>query len=548
MKRMQKLLLAALFLAPIHLMAQKPSKAEKAAAKKTEEIKNWYNKEDQGMSTDKAYKELLAGKKSQPVVVAVIDSGVDIEHEDLQGRIWVNEDEIPGNGIDDDKNGYIDDVHGWSFLGNPDGEDVEHEQLELTRIYKRLHPKYDGVAASNVPEEDRDEHNLYMEVKTQVDQERATSEQNLKQYSMLLEKMVEADAALKKANGGLPYTEKDLKKIAKSGSNEVKAHADLMTQMMSLGATIKQIQRGIDHFKGNLEYHYNPDLDARAIVGDNPADFSDKYYGSNDVEGPDAFHGTHCAGIIGAVRGNGIGSDGVADNVLLMSIRAVPDGDERDKDIALAIRYAVDNGAQVCNMSFGKAYSAYPEEVMAAIRYAEEKGVLLVHAAGNSSNDTDEEPNFPKPQYEGMEKRFTNWIEVGASTRFEEAVYIEKKGKVKKQSVGLAASFSNYGDQTVDIFAPGLEIYSTVPQSDYAAIQGTSMAAPMVAGLAALLKSYYPELTMIQIKDIILKSGQELKEQEVYLPGTQEHVNFGVLSRTGMVANVYNAVQMAEGM
>ncbi len=231
-----------------------------------------------------------------------------------------------------------------------------------------------------------------------------------------------------------------------------------------------------------------------------------------------------------------------------MSVRAVPDGDERDKDVALAIRYAVDNGAQVCNMSFGKGYTSYPEGVIEAIRYAEEKGVLLIHAAGNSNMDTEKNDNFPAPQYSGMDKRFTNWIEVGASTRFEKAQYVEKKGKTKKFSVGLAASFSNYSSKVVDIFAPGLEIYSTVPQSDYAAIQGTSMAAPMVAGLAALLKSYYPELTMIQIKDIIFKSGQDLGEQDVYLPGTRDIVKFKTLSRTGMVANVYNAVEMAEGM
>ena len=539
MIRIEKFLLFVFLLGSLNLLAQ-----DKELAK----IINWYNGPKQGMSTDLAYKKLLAGKKSEPVVVAVIDSGVDIEHQDLKDRIWVNKDEIPDNGIDDDKNGYIDDVYGWSFLGNPDGEDVEHEQLEVTRIYARLHKKFDGVNESDVADADKADYELYQEVKGKVESELETSAKNLTQYEQIMDKMEGADAMLKKANDGADYTLKDLKKLKKSDDKEVAASAEMMSQMMSMGLTMKRLQGAIDHFKGSSEYHYTPEFDARAVVGDNPADFNDKYYGCNDVEGPDAFHGTHCAGIIGAVRGNGIGGDGVADNVLIMSVRAVPDGDERDKDIALAIRYAVDNGAQVCNMSFGKSYSSYPDEVIEAIKYAEEKGVLLVHAAGNSNMDTEKNSNYPSPQYPGMTERFTNWIEVGASTRYEKPVYLEKDGKLKKYSVGLAASFSNYSDKVVDIFAPGLEIYSTVPQSDYAAIQGTSMAAPMVAGLAALLKSYFPELTMFQIKDIILKSGQDLGGQMVFLPGTHDEIEFKKLSRTGMVANVYNAVEMAMGM
>lgn len=250
-------------------------------------------------------------------------------------------------------------------------------------------------------------------------------------------------------------------------------------------------------------------------------------------------HGTHVAGIIGAIRGNKLGADGVADNVLLMSLRAVPNGDEQDKDIALAIRYAADNGAQVINMSFGKSYSPNQKEVYEAILYAESKGVLLIHAAGNDAENVDKEPNFPTSMYSFQTKPFDNYLTIGASTN-------EPKSK-------LVASFSNYGQKGVDVFAPGYQIYNSVPQSDYKVLQGTSMAAPMVAGVAALLKSYFPSLTMKQIKDVILQSSTSYKGVKVVIPAEKELtdggdnlVDFATLSTAGGVVNVYNAVKMCQ--
>jgi len=308
----------------------------------------------------------------------------------------------------------------------------------------------------------------------------------------------------------------------------------MFEQLFSQGASLSDLEGAINHFESSLSCHLNTDLDARKIVGDNPEDFNDKSYGNNDSEGPDALHGSHCSGIISAIRGNELGGDGVADNVLIMPIRAVPNGDERDKDIALGIRYAVDNGAQVINMSFGKKYSPQAEEVIKAIRYAEAKGVLCVHAAGNSgllTDDQEKNGNYPSPQYKSMRSRFTNWIEVGASTRY------------KKK---LAASFSNYGVKTVDVFAPGLEIYNTGPQGSYITIAGTSMAAPMVSGLAALLKGYYPELTMIQIKEIIFESVKDVSKKTTPIPGGDKEVTFAELCSTGGIVNTYNAVKLAK--
>ncbi|HLU86799.1 MAG TPA: S8 family serine peptidase, partial [Taishania sp.] len=259
-----------------------------------------------------------------------------------------------------------------------------------------------------------------------------------------------------------------------------------------------------------------------------------------DVEGPDALHGTHVGGIVGSIRGNKLGGDGVAENVKLMSLRAVPNGDEFDKDIALAIRYAVDNGAKVINMSFGKAYSPLAKDVYEALAYADSKGVLLVHAAGNDAKDIDVEPNFPTSMYEFQDKKLDHYLTVGASTRY---------ATVKGQAYGeLAASFSNYGQKGVDVFAPGFEIYNAVPQSAYMELQGTSMAAPMVSGAAAFLKSYFPKLSMKEIKDILLSTATSYKGKQHKKPGEQTPVDFGTLSVTGGVINLPAAVKAAMAL
>jgi subtilisin family serine protease len=288
----------------------------------------------------------------------------------------------------------------------------------------------------------------------------------------------------------------------------------------------------VEAIRSMVEHHYNPDFDDRALIGDDYMDMTDLGYGNNDVKGPDALHGTHVGGIIGAIRGNKKGGDGVADNVLLMSLRAVPDGDEFDKDIALAIRYAVDNGAKVINASFGKAYAQLPEAVYEALRYAEENDVLCVHAAGNSGQNLDDYPNYPANMFPFQNEPFTNYLSIGASTRVHD-------GK-------LAASFSNYSTTRVDVFAPGFEIYNTVPENEYQKLQGTSMAAPMVSGVAAILKGYFPKFTMAEIRQIILDSAVDFSDTEQKKPGSADMVKFGELSTTGGVVNVMNAIKLAE--
>ena len=425
---------------------------------------NWYNQESQGMYTEKAY-NYLKKKKSQTVIVGVIDSGVDIEHEDLKGQIWVNEDEIPNNGIDDDNNGYIDDVHGWNFLGNAKGEHVNDARLEKTRILAQLKDKYDGIDPNSIDQDD--EYKLYLQVKEEVAADRAQFEQ----------------------------------------------YMDMIDQLP------KEAQ---DYIRSQMDYNLNVDFDDRSLIGDDPDDFSDTNYGNNDVEGPDALHGTHVSGIIGALRGNGLGGDGVAENVKIMSLRAVPNGDEFDKDIALAVRYAVDNGAMVINMSFGKAYSPHQKEVYEAFKYADSKGVLLIHAAGNDAKDIDVEPNYPTSMYSFQTEPLDHFVTIGAST--------------KNKGEEMVASFSNYGAKGVDVFAPGFEIYNTIPQSKYRNLQGTSMAAPMVAGAAAMLKSYFPKLSMKEIKEVLYSTSVRYPKVD----------GFAEKSVTGGVINIYNAAKACK--
>ncbi len=493
-------------------------------------VLNWYNGKTPGMNTESAYK-MLKNRKATPVIVAVIDSGIDTKHPDLQGQLWVNTKEIPNNGVDDDKNGYVDDIHGWNFLGHKNGDNLNGTTLEVTRIYARMKPVFESL--SEEQQKGHPEYAVYKIVKKEYEKKRKDAESNLAQIKMFKEDILPSlDVILAEAIGKKDYTLKDVKKW-KTTDPQMMQFKRIAIMKMESPDFMNQIEEGLKHFESAVAYHYNLEFTGRkTIIGDDENDFNDKYYGNNNVKGPDALHGTHVGGIIGALRGNKNGGDGVAANVQLMSLRAVPDGDEYDKDIALAIRYAVDNGAKVINMSFGKSFSPHQKEVYEAMRYAEKNDVLLVHAAGNDSKDIDKEPNFPATMYEFQSSPNTMLITIGASTRH------VKKGE-------LAASFSNYGEKSVDIFAPGFEIYNTVPEGKYQTLQGTSMAAPMVAGVAAFLKSYFPSFTMKEIKDIILESGKSYAGTMHVKPGTDRKVDFATLCKTGKVVDLQAAVKLA---
>ena len=483
-----------------------------------------------GTSTERAYRELLAGKApKRTVVVAVIDGGVDTAHADLRAVLWSNPKEVAGNRADDDGNGYADDVRGWDFIGGPGG-DVHQDTYELTRLVARCakRPAARGDTVLTAAERAQ-----CPTLSAELERKRAEADQQLQQVRYISASLTQVMPVLRATLGDSVTTER-VRAMQPRNAQEQSARAFYL-QLADHGITPKDIDEGLEQLETQVKYGYNLDFDPRGVVGDDYRNVAERRYGNTDVTGPDADHGTHVAGIIAAARGNGSGIDGVAPTtaVRIMAVRTVPDGDERDKDVANAIRYAVDNGAQVINMSFGKAYSPQKSAVDAAVKYADSKGVLMVHAAGNEGENTAEHPSFPTPVYlDGG--RAQNWIEVGASSW--------------KTADSLAADFSNWGPQ-VDLFAPGVDILSTVQGGGYQRLGGTSMASPVVAGVAALLMAYYPELTASDVKRILLASATKRGQLSVLQPGGGErHVPFSALSSTGGVVNTYEAVRMAEDL
>ncbi len=479
-----------------------------------------------GVSAYRAYRELLAGKTSTEVVVAIIDSGTEISHSDLDGAIWVNEDEVPDNGLDDDGNGYVDDIHGWNFIGGKDGN-VEYDNLEFTRIYKKLRTRFYGKTEFTITAAERADYDKYVKMNREFEVRMEKAKKEKAEYQQLMEFYELSTSTIQKKLGKTDFTLEEVKSIQPT-SELMKAAVDFMTAYFEedLETELKAYK---EHVENQFNYSYNLEYDSRSVVGDDYSNPRERVYGNNQVGAPSTDHGTHVSGIVAAEQ-NGQGIDGICPACRLMIIRCVPDGDERDKDVANSIRYAVDNGARVINMSFGKSYSPEKEVVDEAVRYAESKGVLLVHAAGNDGNNLDKKPNFPSPVLNDK-KRCSTWIEVGASGPSEDQ---------------LCAGFSNYGKKSVDLFAPGVDIYSTFTDDTYTKQDGTSMAAPVVTGVAGALLSYYPWLSGQELKTILLSSSVKYKKATVPLPESTKTIKFGKLSRTGGVVNLYEAVKLAE--
>ncbi|MEP0548230.1 MAG: S8 family peptidase [Rhodothermales bacterium] len=484
-----------------------------------------------GISLNQAYRALDGRTPQREVIVAVIDSGVDTTHEDLQGRLWRNEDEIAGNGVDDDGNGYVDDVHGWNFLGGPDGANVFHDTYELTREVLRLRPRYRDADPAALDPAGREEYDYYQSLERELAAKRAEYEAVLPQMQQIEEATQRAVSILEPTLGSGPYSAEKLEPGMLDTPAVLQAKG-LVSYLLQSGFTPADITQQRIQVANMLKYGYNLEFDPRPVVGDDYDDTNERYYGNGDVTGPYPNHGTSVAGVIAAIRGNEAGTRGVAPDTLVyvMPIRAVPSGDERDKDVANAIRYAVDNGALVVNMSFGKSYSPDKDAVDAAVRYAEERGVLLVHAAGNSAEDIDRAANFPS-QVLSDGARASNWLEVGASSWDPDA---------------FAASFSNYGVTNVDLFAPGEAIDVLEPANATTRVDGTSVAAPVVSGIAALLLSYYPDLSPLDVREILLESAVPYRGVPAIRPGSGDEVDFATLSVTGAVVNAWRAVELAD--
>ena len=507
------------------------------------EYYNWFNLDYEtdgipGISTDKAYDKFLKDRESTTVIVAVIDGGIDIHHEDLEGKVWINEDEIPGNGIDDDKNGFVDDINGWNFLGSADGKNIKYENYEATRIYKKYRERFSTADTVMLTGSDLELFGLYRKARKVHFKKYNKASEDMALIERFEKSFFKADSIIKQNLKKDTFTIEEIKSFNSSDSKEFIIAKSMLLNLDNNGFRMENLKKYKDRVAVKLNYHFNTDYNPRTVINDNPEDPNDSIYGNNDVIANTPDHGTFVSGIIAGNRNNYIGMKGIVNNVRIMAIRAVPDGDERDKDVANAIKYAVNNGAKVINMSFGKDFTPQKQLVDEAVRYAAANDVLLVHAAGNESDNTDNNPRYPNVFNIENERIVDTWINVGATSKEPDDLFV--------------ADFSNYGRNTVELFAPGVDIYSLQPEDKYGVMDGTSFAAPMVTGTAALIESYYPELTAVQIRDIILSSvSLEYKRQKVLLPVKDDEkrskrTKFKKLSSTGGLLNVYNALQLCE--
>jgi cell wall-associated protease len=541
------------FLTLVLLIVSFGSQAQ-GTSSKTELVKGWHllDKEKDGVygiSLENAYDFLrLKNLKSKRVLVAVIDSGVDTLQEDLVHILWTNPGEIPGNGIDDDHNGYVDDVHGWNFIGGKDGRNVKDDSQEEGRIYYKYKSQFDvkKIRLDTMSVESRDRYNMWLKSKKKIMGDGSEEGVDLFMLKRVVSACIKSDSILQHAMGKSEYTGHELESFEPKDMESRTAKSvllylfqDFHIMDMTNTAFISDFTEQADHEEKKVEIKEKAPEDYRGeIVQDNENDITDSIYGNNDIMATDPMHGTHVSGIIGAERNNDIGVNGIADNVRIMMIRAVPNGDEHDKDIAVAIRYAVDNGARVINMSFGKNLSPQKTWVDDAVRYAESRNVLLIHAAGNEGEDIDTTDNFPNPMYKNSRQTAKNWITVGASS----------DPKAEEGFKSYTASFSNYGKKEVSVFAPGTRIYSTLPGGNkYGNLDGTSMAAPVVTGVAALIMEYFPNLTAAEVKYCIEKSAY-MPPAKAKKPGTEdEMVPLSELS-SGGILNAYGAVKLAYTM
>jgi cell wall-associated protease len=517
---------------------------------------NWFNLDSElnkteGVGAERVYSE-FGTPKTEDIIVAVIDSGVDVNHEDLQSKIWINSDEIAENGIDDDNNGYIDDVFGWNFIGGQDGmakivkdmtlanglrlikgkasAQVDADTLEVTREVVRLTKlkrELEEIGEYLTAEEEAQ----LKHAKEEVESELAFLKPQFEASEKLLNDLKKNIEILKQA--GLQDLTVEALEAFETNDEVVLNAKKMVLENLRAGNDLTTVQERFNMIASRVLFNYNINSNTREIVGDNYANQNETIYGNNDVIGPDSSHGTHVAGIIAAVRDNKIGIKGVATNVKIMAVRCVPNGDERDKDVANSIRYAVDNGAKIINMSFGKAYSPYKGVVDEAVKYAEEKGVILFHAAGNSSQNNDTEANFPNRNLLESGAEASTWMEIGASSHL--------KGR------SLPARFSNFGKHSVDIFSPGVKLMSTTPDNTYAAFSGTSMASPAAAGAAALVWSFKPELSALELKELLLSTSKRYASLYVSKPGTSQSILFSELSMNGGIIDAYNAVKSLKG-
>lgn len=540
-------------------------KQDNQARKKQSDL-DWYNcsfGEDgvYGAEVNKAY-EFLKGKKvKKRPVVALIGTGLDVEHEDLKQAIWVNPGE-QADGKDRDKNGFIDDINGWNFLGGKNGQVMERLIQEGDREFLRLKDKYADYITSN---------GEFFKI---IDGKRVkvSAPENLSEYSYY-KNVVMPESQLARIYGGwnmayviAEYGQKfkeDLR--AKFPGQRItlqefqtcydpNAPQDTLSDVtFTLIATAFQlyktddldfvyktfvetgVARGKESYEEALKaYGYDGRKD---IVGDDYLNINDNKYGNNVLLTSDAGLGTMQGGIIGGKRGNGLGNDGIMDEAEIMALRVTASGGEPYiKDMVLAIRYAADHGVDIIVLP--QQNTLYPdgqkEWMIEALRYAESKGILVIVPAWELSQDLAKQTFYPNRRMTG-DKELTNLMVISSS---------DKEGNPSLNA--------NYGAKELDLFAPGINIYSAYTGDTYQIGSGVGLASASVAGVAALIKAYYPHLTGSQIRDILLESVTSRKgvevEKGIEVDGkqTQDLFLFDDLCLSGGILNAYQAIMAAD--
>ena len=476
--------------------------------------KNWHNLDIEkdsvpGTSVERAYNELLNELKGKKVIVAVIDTGLDIDHRSLSENIWINKDEKL-NGKDDDNNGYIDDIHGWNYLGSS-----YNETRDMTRILR----------------DNKINNRKYNLVEEEIQKEIKNSNEQLNILNYYIQILDESKELLSDYLDDDNFSIQDVNNI-ETVDPKLNRAKNIYKDFDFYGYTKEYLNEGIDQFNDFINYHFNVEFNGRT-TNDDIYDINDRNYGDNNIYNikESESHSTHVSGIISGNRKIEDGNKGINNLAEIMVLRAVPNGDEYDKDVALAIRYAVDNGAKIINGSFGKYFSSNPEWVIDAIRYASDNDVLFIAGAGNESKDLDSlsNDNYPNDQYFNKAEFSDTFIKVGASS-----INLDEN---------FTAYFSNYGKINVDIFAPGVDIYSSMPNNKYKFQDGTSMASPVVAGIASLIMSYFPRLSAKKVKEIILESGIDI---DLEIGNLGDKKNFNEYSKSGKLINAYNALILAS--
>jgi len=514
--------------------------------------KNWHWKDYKkdtvhGISLYQAYEFLSkTEKKSTPIIVAILDGGIDTNHLELKNKLWVNQKEIPNNGIDDDNNGFVDDIHGWNFLGGKDGRNIDKAADEKSRIYHTYKSQFESITDSTRLKTALQK-KLYQTWK-QAAAALAFSNQdaaNLQYIKMARNALQRLGKVISREMNDSNFTIQNLETFQPVGRITLEAKMAYIKSVQIIGIEketpyaemMDDLNEYIEGKEKSSMAKLTPPENIRAeIIKDHYEDLFDNHYGNNDIMGPNSKHGTHVAGLVASIPDSDWQISKLYPSIQIMGVRVVPDGDEYDKDIALGIRYAVDNGAKIINMSFGKSFSPEQPWVDSAIRYAAKKDVLLIHSAGNEFYDLDNIQVYPNPYSSTFQDTAKNVLTVAASSD----LFINGS---------LLTDFSNFGPKIVDVLSPGNKIYSTFPgATNHGYLQGTSMSAPIVSHIAALIRSYYPPLTAIEVKKIIMQSvWKPVNHNESFsIPQKVENKKLQEIAFAGGIVNAANALIMAN--